>query len=226
MQHQQQTLRQADLLMHEKILFARGFKQIAGLDEAGRGPLAGPVVACACIIEEGIEFPGINDSKLLTELARERFYEVLTTHPGVKYGVGIVDAKMIDKINIFQATKVAMKKALKALTILPDYLLIDAVKLSYKRIPFENLIEGDRKSQSIAAASIVAKVVRDRKMVGYHKKFRKYGFHEHKGYGTKKHLEALALYGPTPIHRRSFSPVTIAELEREAELQESGLHHD
>lgn len=202
-----QNLAQNDLLTYERNAFARGFKSIAGLDEAGRGPLAGPVYAVACLIEEGVEFPGINDSKLLTEKRREYFYERLTAHPQVKYGVGIVDNRHIDRINIYQATKLAMRRALNALKVLPDYILIDAIKLVYKKIPVVSIIQGDRKSQTIAAASIIAKVLRDRKMCEYHKKWPQYGFDHHKGYGTDEHLKALLEHGSCPIHRSSYKPV-------------------
>ncbi len=208
MPEKQQTLsRKSDLLMFEKKAFKKGYKFVAGVDEAGRGPLAGPVVAVACLIEKGLKFPGINDSKLLTQQVRKRFYEELVAHPLVSYGVGVIDAGEIDRINILEATKLAMKEALDNLQKTPDYLLIDAVKLTYKELPVESIIEGDRKSQTIAAASIIAKETRDEKMKEYHTIFPQYGFAEHKGYGTKKHLEAIAKHGPCLLHRLSFGPL-------------------
>lgn len=196
-----------DLLVFEKRAFARGFSCIAGIDEAGRGPLAGPVVAVACSIAEGLIFPGINDSKLLSESARNHFFSILSSHPEVAFGVGCVDSETIDRINILEATKLAMKEAIEGLKRSPDYLLVDAVKLSYKKIPCESIIQGDRKSQSIAAASILAKVTRDEKMKGYHQQYPQYGFNDHKGYGTKRHLNAIATHGPCPLHRLSFRPL-------------------
>lgn len=195
------------LLTFESRAFGKGFKFIAGVDEAGRGPLAGPVVAAACIIAEKVFFKGINDSKLLSKKKREALFKVLSAHGDVCYAVGIVDHLKIDQLNIYQATKVAMKMALEGLKIQPDYLLVDAIYLDYNAIPCENIIKGDRLSQSIAASSILAKQTRDALMIEYHHQYPEYGFDQHKGYGTAKHLEAIEKFGPCPIHRRSFAPI-------------------
>lgn len=185
-----------------------GYSCIAGVDEAGRGPLAGPVVAVACVLSHELFFPGINDSKLVPPAAREALYHSLTTHPEVHYAIGVSEVSVIDEINILQATLKAMREAVSNLQISPDYLLVDGEKLVTERgIPAEKVIKGDQKSQSIAAASIIAKVVRDKMMQGYHLLFPEYGFNEHKGYGTEKHRQALKRYGPCAIHRKQFAPV-------------------
>lgn len=202
---------QPNLLAYEKKAHAIGYKLIAGVDEAGRGPLAGPVVAAACLIQPGTRFVGINDSKLLSPQKRKHFFEKLTHHPKVVFGIGISDHTLIDQINILQATKVAMLQALEALSMQPDYILIDAVKLSYKGIPTESIIRGDQLSQSIAAASIIAKETRDEMMRSLHRTYPAYGFDQHKGYGTRQHLEALEKFGPCSIHRRSFKTASFRE---------------
>lgn len=185
-----------------------GYSCIAGVDEAGRGPLAGPVVAAACILSDELFFPGINDSKLVPPLKREALYHTLTTHPQVYYGIGISEVSVIDEINILQATLKAMREAVSKLQARPDYLLVDGEKLVTEGgILAEKIVKGDQKSQSIAAASIIAKVVRDKMMQGYHLLFPEYGFNEHKGYGTEKHRAALKRYGPCAIHRKGFAPV-------------------
>lgn len=206
------------LVEYERRARENGFKIIGGIDEAGRGPLAGPVVAAACVIEEGVFFPGINDSKLLTPLQRQELYRALIAHPGVFYGVGIVEAQVIDKVNIYQATLLAMKDAVGQLDLKPDYLLVDGVKLSLEGIPAEKIIKGDQLSQSIAAASVIAKHMRDQIMITYHGVFPQYYFHEHKGYGTEKHKIALKAHGPCSIHRRSFAPVRELLDEKIAEI--------
>ncbi len=198
-----------------------GYKFIAGIDEVGRGPLAGPVVACAAIIKLKVEseklkvFDGIRDSKQLSKRQREKFYEILTHHNQVYYGIGIVSEKIIDKINILQATFLAMKKAVENLPVCrtgrkikPDFLLIDG-KWTLEDYPISQtaVIQGDKKIFSIAAASIIAKVTRDRMLVKLRRKYPQYGFEKHKGYGTKLHLEMLKKYGPCEIHRKSFKPV-------------------
>lgn len=180
---------------------------IAGIDEAGRGPLAGPVVAAACIIPEGFYFEGINDSKQLTKEQREQFYKEISQHPDVLAGVGIVEAIIIDQINILQATFQAMIAAILNLRQKPDYLLVDGPYLPKTGIPGEGIIDGDTLSQSIMAAAIIAKCTRDRMMVEFDKKWPQYGFKNHKGYGTPEHLSCLQLYGPCPIHRKTFHPV-------------------
>ncbi len=177
---------------------------VAGIDEAGRGPLAGPVV-CACVImplEKDKIIEGINDSKKLSPSKREKLYDqILKT--ALDYSIVEIDEKIIDEINILNATKLGMKKALENLKIKPDIVLIDAVKIE-SDIRQENIIKGDALSYNIASASILAKVYRDRLMVELSKKYPQYNFAKHKGYGTKEHIEALKLYGKCPIHRNSF----------------------
>lgn len=186
---------------------AKGYRCIAGVDEAGRGPLAGPVVAAACSIPGKLYFPGINDSKLLLPKKRKILFEQLVGHEGVHYGVGVIEHNVIDQINILQATLEAMRAAVKQLPVQPDCLLVDGVHVFLESVYSEPIIKGDSRSQMIAAASIIAKETRDQIMIEYHKQYPEYGFDEHKGYGTEKHRKALAKYGPCPIHRRSFSSV-------------------
>lgn len=195
-----------ELLKFEQAARSQGYRSIAGIDEAGRGPLAGPVVAAACIIPEKILFPGLDDSKRLSERQREVLFQQITTHPEVIYGVGIVDAQTIDAINIFQATIVAMLEAVKALSSAPDYLLVDGLKLPHPEIPTLKIIRGDSLSHSIAAASVIAKVTRDKMMLEYDLKWPEYEFKKHKGYGTARHMAALAEHGTCPIHRMTFAP--------------------
>ena len=176
---------------------------ICGIDEAGRGPLAGPVVAGAVILPKGLEIPYVNDSKKLSESKREELYEVIM-EKAVSVGVGILGREDIDRINILQATYEAMRCAIKKLDPKPQLLLNDAVtipEVPYRQVP---IIKGDAKSISIASASIIAKVTRDRMMREYDLIFPEYGFAQHKGYGSAAHMEALRTYGPCPIHRRSF----------------------
>ena len=179
---------------------------IAGLDEAGRGPLAGPVVASAVILPSGLIIDGLKDSKKTTEKSRKKlFWEI--TRNAVAVGVGIVHADVIDKINILQSTKLAMKTALEDLGTRPDILYIDAVKLPDVNISQCSIFKGESISASIAAASIIAKVVRDEMMFDYHDMYPLYNFRGHKGYSTKEHMEAVKKYGPCPIHRKSFRRV-------------------
>jgi len=222
----------------EKKLWKHGFKCVVGLDEAGRGPLAGPVVAAAVnfstkganvqdgsasgvrpasgwklILNDPI-FKQIKDSKQMTEKQREEIYEILIKHPNIKWGVGIVSEKIIDKINILEATKLAMARAIKNLnpkpyTLNPDFLILDGnFKLDKVILPQKSIIKGDQKVFSVAAASIIAKVTRDRLMQKYHKKYPQYGFGKHKGYGTKAHFACLEKFGPCKIHRKTFWPVS------------------
>ena len=195
-----------DPLSFERSARASGFTCIAGLDEAGRGPLAGPVVAAAVMLPEGLLIPGLTDSKRVTEQERERLFGVIQGQ-SVCYGIGIVDERTIDEVNILQATVIAMERALGSLLPRPDYLLIDALTLPRISIPQNPLIRGDYRSHSIAAASILAKVTRDRLMLELHEKFPQYNFQKHKGYGTREHLSLLRKYGPCEAHRRSFQPV-------------------
>ena len=191
---------------------ASGYRCVAGIDEVGRGPLAGPVYAAACVIPPGIFFAGINDSKLLSAPARQSLFERITAHPAVAYGIGSVDHETIDRINIYQASleamRLAMKQLIEKLGEQPDYVLIDGVNLPLPGAVSERVIQGDRLSQMIAAASILAKQTRDKVMIQYHEQYPEYGFHEHKGYSTRQHQEALKTHGPCPIHRRSFSGVS------------------
>ena len=192
----------SDLLVNERALLGEGFNYICGVDEAGRGPLAGPVCAGACIPDLSNIISGVNDSKKLTEKKRDLLYEQLKD-ACFSYKTVFVDAQIIDDINILNATKMAMKEAIMSMFPLPDMVLIDAVKLD---IPYRSasLIHGDAVSYCIAAASIFAKVERDRLMIEYAEKYPEYGFESHKGYGSKHHIEMLKKYGPCPIHRKTF----------------------
>jgi ribonuclease HII len=194
------------LIKYENEARGQGYAIIAGIDEAGRGPLAGPVAAAACIIPEGVFFRGIDDSKVLTPAQREKLFEKITLHAGVVHAVSFVSHDEIDKINIYQATIKAMLQAVAALTLVPMILLVDGLKLPHPSIPCKKIIGGDALSQSIAAASILAKVTRDCLMVELDAQWPQYGFKQHKGYATPQHLEAIAKYGPCPIHRISFEP--------------------
>ena len=199
-------------LREERNLFSQGHKLIAGLDEAGRGPLAGPVVAACVVLSpefkiDSEELKLIKDSKKLTAGKREKLFEVIKEQ-FIEVGIGICDNKTIDKINIFQASFLAMKKALGDLRQKPDFVLLDGgFKIPNYSGEQKNIIKGDRLIFSIAAASIIAKVTRDRLMKKFHEQYPRYGFDRHKGYGTKMHLENLKKYGPCPIHRFSFGPV-------------------
>jgi len=190
-----------------------GYDCICGIDEAGRGPLAGPVVAGAVILPKGCRILYINDSKQLSEKKREELYEVITKE-ALSWGVGYASPARIDEINILQATYEAMRQAVGALSPKPDILLNDAVRIPGVRIPQVPIIKGDAKSITIGAASIVAKVTRDRLMREYDSLFPEYGFAENKGYGSASHMEALRKYGMTPVHRRSFVHLEEADAER------------
>jgi ribonuclease HII len=195
-----------DSLFFERSARASGYCCIAGLDEAGRGPLAGPVVAAAAVLPEGQLIPGLTDSKQVAEPERERLFDVIREQ-AVCYGIGIVDERTIDEVNILQATIIAMERALEQLSPRPDYLLIDALTLKRVQLPQLPLIKGDCRSHSIAAASILAKVARDRLMVALHETFPQYNFQKHKGYGTREHLALIREHGPCAAHRRTFNPV-------------------
>jgi ribonuclease HII len=188
---------------------AAGYLEIAGVDEAGRGPLAGPVSAAAVVLPEGFGCDLLNDSKKLTERVREDIFSVLTEDCAVSWHHSFGEAGEVDEINILQATSAAMRRAVAGLPSV-DYVLIDGRPVKNFPLPSEGIIKGDGRSFSIAAASIIAKVLRDREMVAWDKIYPQYGFANHKGYGTKVHLEALRKYGPCPIHRRSFAPVAAA----------------
>lgn len=191
---------------YERAVRLKGFQSIAGIDEAGRGPLAGPVVAAACMIPSDMTIPFINDSKKVSPKVRRQIFERLISDPAIIYGIGIVECDEIDRINIYQATIQAMLKAVSCLSSPPDYLLVDGMALPHPTLPCLKIIKGDTLSQSIAAASIIAKETRDDLMLSYHEKWPQYGFKQHKGYGTARHLEAIQTYGICEIHRRSFAP--------------------
>mgnify|MGYP001146430739 FL=1 len=195
-----------DLLEYEKELYKKGLNFIAGIDEVGRGPLCGPVVACACILPINYQLDGLNDSKKISEKKREELYEILIKD-ALSYGIGIISPKRIDEINILEATKEAMKEAVNNLDIKPEHLLIDAVKLDID-INSTSIIKGDAKSASIAAASIIAKVTRDRMMIELSEMYPEYGFEKHKGYGTKAHIEAVKKFGVKDFYRFTFAPIS------------------
>jgi ribonuclease HII len=198
----------AEMGIYERKLREKGCQWIAGVDEAGRGPLAGPVVAAAVILPENFYLPGINDSKKLSEQTREQFFNRIMEE-AVSVGIGFVSAKEIDDMNIYEASKLAMIKAVKQLNPKPDHLLVDALTLPIS-ISQTSLVKGDAKSFTIAASSIVAKVTRDRYMKRLGEKYPQYGFEHHMGYGTKMHLEAIKEHGVTSEHRKSFSPIQMA----------------
>jgi ribonuclease HII len=195
------------LCLIEAQVRSQGFRAIAGVDEAGRGPLAGPVVAAACILPEDLLLEGIDDSKKL--LPRERFalFEKIKSLSSIHYGIGIIDALIIDQVNILQATFQAMLLAISALQLKPDFLLVDGNRLPSTDLPALAVVKGDTRCQSIAAASVLAKETRDALMLTYHEQWPQYNFLSHKGYGTKEHLRALEKYGPCPIHRMTFEPL-------------------
>lgn len=200
---QQAILRLAEMKQIENELYAEGVRYIAGIDEVGRGPLAGPVVAAAVILPEDFDVLGVDDSKKLTEKKREELYELIVKC-AVSFGIGIIDNYIIDEINILEATKLAMKQAVKNLGRTPEYILIDALVLKDVTIPQKGIIKGDSLSVSIAAASIVAKVTRDRMMDEYHQRYPHYGFNQNKGYGTRSHYDGIDCHGLCELHRRSF----------------------
>lgn len=190
---------------------AEGYTLVAGVDEAGRGALAGPVVAAAVILPPGLKLEGLKDSKLLPPCRREALCQAIQEN-ALGIGVGIIGPSIIDALNILKATLLAMDRAIGSLPILPEFLLIDGRDAPQTTLPHRVLPHGDSLCPSISAASIIAKVFRDRIMDGYHLQFPQYGFARHKGYGTREHLEALARYGPTSIHRMTFRRVRAKEL--------------
>lgn len=191
----------------ENQAYELGYKQVVGVDEAGRGPLAGPVVAVACHIARDAHLEGIQDSKLLSPYNRRAVYQRLISDPKVVFGVGVVDAPSIDKTNILQAAMQAMLLAVGNLTVVADYLLIDGNYFPRTTLPGLALIKGDSRSISVAAASIIAKEIRDDMMKEYHKRWPSHGFEFHKGYATREHILAVKMHGVTPIHRLSFEPI-------------------
>ena len=199
----QERERLEQMRSYERDCIQKGYTYICGIDEAGRGPLAGPVVAGAVILPQDCEIFGLNDSKKLSEKRREELYEEIT-EKALAWGAGVIGPARIDEINILQADYEAMCEAIGQLKVMPQILLNDAVTIPQVRIPQISIIHGDARSVSIAAASIIAKVTRDRMMVEYDSLFPEYGFAEHKGYGTAAHYTALKKYGPCMIHRKTF----------------------
>ena len=200
---EEELLRQNSLWECENALKEKGYKFIAGVDEAGRGPLAGPVYAAAVILKEGAVIDGINDSKKLTEKKREELFDIIIEN-SVSYAIASVDEKVIDEVNILNATHMAMNDAVGKLKQKADFVLIDGNSIKNMKTPHETVVKGDAKSISIAAASILAKVSRDRYITEMAEKYPQYGFEKHKGYGTKAHNEAILEHGPSPIHRKTF----------------------
>lgn len=196
-----------DLTVFEKQAHLLGYKYIVGVDEAGRGPLAGPVVAAACYFPLHVRIDGINDSKQLDPKVRRKIYQKIVEHPEVFVAIATLDATVIDTINILQASMQAMAEAVKNLQIEADYLLVDGQQYPKVDLPGLSLVKGDARSISIAAASIVAKETRDDIMRAYHAKWPNYSFNTNMGYATKEHLLLLKRYGPSPIHRESFEPI-------------------
>jgi ribonuclease HII len=212
-QQRLETARLKRLTAYERRARSQGYLLIAGVDEAGRGPLAGPVVAAACVLPEDCYLPGIKDSKQMTAEDRERLFEKIRQNPEILSGVGIVEALIVDQINILRATFQAMAAAIAQLSQKPDYVLIDGNQIPPQlslAMPCEGIVEGDNLSQSIMAAAILAKVTRDRIMLEHHKRWPEYCFAEHKGYSTPKHQRLLKELGPSPIHRMSYEPVKMA----------------
>lgn len=204
-----------DLLKYEKELYKEGYELIAGTDEAGRGPLCGPVVAAAVIFPKNYKLEGLNDSKQLSEKKRDKYFEIIKKD-AISYGIGIVDAKTIDEINIYEASRKAMLEAISKLDVTPDFVLTDAMPL-----PMDNskaIIHGDALSLSIAAASVLAKVTRDEIMYELDKKYPEYGFKSHKGYPTKKHLENIKKYGILDNYRLTYKPVKALMEEKNEEF--------
>lgn len=195
-----------NLYKFEDELLDKGFRNIAGIDEAGRGSLAGPVCIACCILPPFLRIDGINDSKQLTEKKREELYKIIIKQ-AIAYSVVFIHENDIDELNIYQATKKGMLESLEKISVKPDYVLIDAMPLGNISYPHEAIIHGDALSASIAAASILAKVSRDHYMEKMDIKYPNYGFKKHKGYGTKNHLEAIEKYGPCKIHRKTFAPI-------------------
>ncbi|MCX8071752.1 MAG: ribonuclease HII [Candidatus Binatia bacterium] len=198
--------RMRELLQVERSLWAQGVQLVGGCDEVGVGPLAGPVVAAVVVIPPEIELEGVNDSKLLTPLQRERLADSLE-RLALAVGIGIVEAEEVDRMNVLRASLEAMRRAVRATRVKPEHLLVDARTVPDIDIPQTAIVDGDAISYAVAAASIVAKVKRDAIMRQWHETYPQYGFARNMGYGTPEHLRALAQYGPCPLHRRSFAPV-------------------
>ena len=194
-----------DLYIYEKELISKGIKLIGGIDEVGRGPLVGPVVAACVILPLNYKLEGLTDSKKLSEKKREKFFGILSKD-AISIGIGIIDEKKIDEVNIYEATKLAMTEAFNKMDVKPEHVLIDAMPLELP-VPTTSIIKGDAKSLTIAAASVIAKVTRDRMMDELHEKYPYYNFKKNKGYPTKEHVEAINKYGIIKEHRKSYGPV-------------------
>ena len=194
-----------EMMSYEMKAHNQGYKIVAGIDEAGRGPLAGPVVAATVVFSEDVDLEGLNDSKKLSPKRREKLFPIIQE---MSYGIAVVGQEIIDEINILQATRLAMKQAVEKLMMNPDILLIDGNQKIDSPIEQWTIVKGDAKSSSIAAASILAKVIRDRIMEEYHHQYPKYEFLKHKGYGTQRHRDLIARHGPCPIHRKTFRGVS------------------
>lgn len=200
---EKELLRLKKMMEYEDKLYLQGYNLICGIDEAGRGPLCGPVVAGAVILPKDMYIEGVNDSKKLTEAKREKLYDDITKN-AIAWSFGISDVNFIEEVNILNATRLAMKQAVESLKISPEYALVDAEKKVPINVPYLPIIKGDSLSQSIAAASIIAKVTRDRMLIEYDRLYPEYGFINNKGYGTATHTAAIKEYGLCPIHRPSF----------------------
>ena len=202
---EKELLRLQEIKKIEEEIYSKGIEYICGIDEAGRGPLAGPVVVASVIMPKDSMIEGVNDSKKVSEKKREKLYEEII-QSAISYNVGIVDQKEIDRVNILNATKAGLTESVRGLKVKPDIILVDALtKIDTCGIPYESIIKGDAKSYSIAAASIIAKVTRDRIMRQWDEIYPQYGFINHKGYGTKAHIDAIKQYGLCPLHRKSFT---------------------
>lgn len=201
---EKEEARLIELKKIDKEFFEKGVKYIAGIDEAGRGPLAGPVVVACVVLPENSMIEGVNDSKKISEAKREKLYDTIIQE-AISYGVGIIYQDEIDEINILQATKKGVTEAIKQMEVKPNIIMVDALNgIDTMGIPYKSIIKGDAKCYSIAAASIIAKVTRDRIMREWDKVYPEYGFASHKGYGTAKHIAAIKEFGPCPIHRKTF----------------------
>lgn len=196
-----------DNRQYEKELYSKGYKLIGGIDEVGRGPLVGPVVTACVILPKDFTLDGLTDSKKLSEKKRDMFYDIIM-EKAISVGIGIMNEDVIDEVNIYEATKLAMYQAVDNLNIKPDYILIDAMKLDKLDVPSTSIIKGDLKSITISAASVIAKVTRDRMMYELDKKYPMYKFAKNKGYPTKDHIEPIVKYGILKEHRKTFKPVT------------------
>lgn len=200
---EKESVRLDAMLEFERDLYKKGIEFVAGVDEAGRGPLCGPVVAAAVILPKNEKIAGVNDSKKLSEKKREELFEVIK-EKALSYSIGVVDEQVIDNINILEATRLAMKKAVEGLSHVPEFVLVDAEKHVPISVPYVAIVKGDAKSESIAAASIIAKVTRDHMMQELDKAYPEYSFAKNKGYGTREHIQAIREHGLCKIHRKTF----------------------